>query len=168
LLVVAVGVAVYFVLPRRPLPARGALLEGFAGWLLVLAIAQWLGVLGLAGELLRQIPFYQRYGGIAEMPTATIVEAIGHLALLVFVLVAALAMTRQSRLFPKLLRIELVLLVVLTVLSLLGATSETGAYVTEPKLWIAVALRLVVTGLFAALWFAYSLRSVRVRNTFVR
>ena len=110
-----------------------------------------LAVLVLAGDLLR--------GG------ATLVEAIGHLALLGFVLATALAMMRRHRLFPALLRIELVLLVVLP--TLFWATPETGSYVTEPKLWIAAALRFVATGLFAAAWFIYSLRSVRVRHTFV-
>ncbi len=45
---------------------------------------------------------------------------------------------------------------------------ETGSYVTAPKLWIAIALRIAVIGLFAAALFVYSLRSERMRNTFVR
>jgi len=172
LLAVAVGAVVYLVARRwmnnRPAAPAGAPIEGFAGWLLFLAIAQWFAVLSVAGELLRQIPLYQRYGDVPETRTATIVEAVGHLAVLAFVLWAAIAMARRSRLFPGLLRIELVLLVILPVLNLFWVTSETGTYVTEPKLWIAVALRFVVTGLFATAWFVYSLRSVRVRNTFVR
>ncbi len=130
LLAVAVGVAVYLAATgsaRRSAVPAGAPLKGFAGWLLVLAIVQWLAVLVLAGDLLR--------GG------ATLVEAIGHLALLGFVLATALAMMRRHRLFPALLRIELVLLVVLP--TLFWATPETGSYVTEPKLWIAAALRFV-------------------------
>jgi hypothetical protein len=45
---------------------------------------------------------------------------------------------------------------------------ENGAYVTEPKLWIAFAVRLAATSMFAAAWYLYSQHSLRMRTTFVR
>jgi hypothetical protein len=172
LLAVVLGLAVYAVgqrlLRHRPLAAAGAPVEGFAGWLLVLAIGQWLAVLSLFGEALRLMSLYERYLVLREMRTAMIVNLAGHLALLVFVLSAAVLMMRKSRLYPRLLRIELMLLVVLPALSIVWETEETGTYVTGPKVWIAVALRFVATGVFASLWFIYSQHSLRVRNTFVR
>lgn len=172
LLAVAVWAAAYFAMRywqrHRPPWAPGAAFEGFAGALLLLAIAQWLGALWVAGDFLRQLPLYRDSLDAPQAHVAAIAEAVGHLALLAFVLWAAILMTRKSRLFPALLRIELVLLAALPVHHLFLGTSGAGSYVTEPKLWLAVALRLAVIGLFAAVCFVYSLRSTRVRDTFVR
>jgi hypothetical protein len=172
LLAVAVGLAVYamghrLMRDRSPV-AAGARVEGFAGWLLVLAVGQWLAALSLFGNVLRHMPLYQSYLAMPETRTAAIVEVAGHLALLAFVLWAAMLMTRKSRLYPRLLRLELVMLVVLPAFNIAWVTEETGTYVTGPKLWIAVTLRFVATGIFAALWFIYSQHSLRVRDTFVR
>ena len=66
------------------------------------------------------------------------------------------------------LRLELVLLVLWPPIDALWSSDESGAYVTEPKLWIAFAVRLAATGMFAAAWYLYSEHSRRVRATFVR
>jgi len=168
LLALAIGGAIYLVVRRSLAPASGAPPEGFGGMLLYLAIVQWLGVVIVAARLLWRMPPWEDYVEAPQVHASSIAEVIGHLAALVFVLWAALSMTRRRRLFPVLLRIELALLAVLPVVELFFAPAETDSYVTAPKLWIAIALRIVATGLFAAALFVYSLRSERVRNTFVR
>jgi hypothetical protein len=88
--------------------------------------------------------------------------------MLVLTLAAAILMMRRSRFYPALLRLELVLLVVLPMLGSLWPMGASGSsYVTEPKLWLAVMVRFTATAIFAALWYVYSQRSLRVRNTFV-
>lgn len=169
---VAVGLAAYaaaqrFVRHQSP-SAAGTPVEGFAGWLLVLAIGQWFAVLSLFGEMARQVPLYRRYLALPETHTVVIAEIVVPLAVIAFVLWAAVMMMRKSRLYPSLLRIELVLLVILPALSAVWVTAETTSYVTGPKLWIAVTLQFAVTGVFAALWFVYSQHSMRMRTTFVR
>jgi hypothetical protein len=168
LLAVAIGGAIYLVVRRWLAPASGAPSEGFGGMLLYLAIVQWLAVVIVAARLLWRMPPWQDYVDAPQAHASGIAEAIGHLAALVFVLWAAVSMARRRRLFPVLLRIELALLAVLPVIELFFGSTETDTYVTAPKLWIAIALRIVATGLFAAALFVYSLRSERVRNTFVR
>ena len=168
LLALAIGGAIYLVLRRSLAPASGAPPEGFGGMLLYLAIVQWLGVVIVAARLLWRMPPWQDYVDAPQAHASSIAETIGHLAALAFVLWAAVSMARRRRLFPILLRIELALLAVLPVMELFFAPTETDSYVTAPKLWIAIALRIVATGLFAAALFVYSLRSERVRNTFVR
>jgi hypothetical protein len=168
LLALAIGGAIYLVVRRGLAPASGAPPEGFGGMLLYLAIVQWLAVVIVAARLLWRMPPWQDYVEAPQVHASGIAEVIGHLAALVFVSWTAVSMTRRRRLFPLLLRIELVLLAVLPVVELFFAPAETDTYVTAPKLWIAIALRIVTTGLFAAALFVYSLRSERVRNTFVR
>jgi hypothetical protein len=172
LVAVAVGVAIYSIgqrlVVRRSPPANGARLEGFAGWLLVLAIGQWLAVLGLFAEILRRLPFYHRSLEMPETRTIVVAQIVVHLAMLAFVLGAALLMTRKRRLYPPLLRIELVLLVLLPALNGIWASEETATFVTGPKHWIAIALRFAVGGIVAALLFLYAQHSLRLRNTFVR
>ena len=146
---------------RVPLRATGPR-EGFAGWLLLLAAGQWLTVLLLLAALIRRMPL------MADADHPQQLRLFGHLLLLALALSSAILMTRKSRLYPRLLRLELVLLVVVPPIDALWLTEENGAYVTEPKLWIAFAVRLAATGMFAAAWYLYSEHSRRVRATFVR
>ena len=171
MLAIAVGLAVYAVARRvmqqRPPPAATAV-EGFWGWLLLLAIGQWLAVLHLLAEILRRLPLYQRAWETSGQRAEALGEIVGRLAILAFVTAAAVLMTRKSRLYPRLLRIELVGMVVLPALGGLWLIEESGTYVTEPKLWLAVTVRFVATAAVAAAWYVYSQHSLRMRHTFVR
>ncbi|MFZ5782721.1 MAG: hypothetical protein ACOY4R_21170 [Pseudomonadota bacterium] len=158
-----VGHGIAHILRRRgllPEPRAGAPVEGFGGWLLLLAGLQWLAVFGLLAWLSREMGALQRPGAAGTPALLT-----GYFAILAFVTWTAVAMMRRRRLFLVLLRIELVLLVVLSTmdLSIFGSS-----YVTEPKAWLAVLARFALASGIAALGFAYSAASVRVRNTFVR
>ena len=170
LLAIAVGLAAYAIarrLARYRVPPASAPV-GFGGWLMLLAIGQWLAVMHLLSEILRRLPLYQRAWQTPESHGEVLGEIAARAALLGFVLYAAIMMMRRSRLYPRLLRLELVLLVVLPALAGHWLIEDSGAYVTEPKLWLAVTVRFVATAVFAALWYVYSQHSLRMRNTFVR
>jgi hypothetical protein len=135
---------------------------GLAGWLLVLSASQWLAVLLVLGSLVRRMAWTPDASEFMQL------RLFGYLLLLAFVTWAAILMMRKSRLYPRLLRIELALLVVLPPIDALWLADENGTYVTEPKLWIAFAVRLAATSMFAAAWYLYSQHSLRMRSTFVR
>src|ERR1700741_4074869 len=119
LLAIAFGLAAYAIaqrLARYRSPASAAV-QGFGGWLLVLAIGQWLAAMHLLSEILRRLPLYERAWQMPESRAEALGEIAARVALLAFVLCAAIMMTRRSRLYPRLLRLELVLLVVLPALS---------------------------------------------------
>jgi hypothetical protein len=148
---------------RHRLPLRSAPPEGFAGWLLVLAAGQWLAVLLLLGAFARRLP-----RTLETSSVATQLRLLVDLVLLAFVAWAAIVMSRRSRLYPRLLRVELAALAMLPPLDAVWMAEEGGAYVTEPKLWIAFAVRLAATSMVAAAWYLYSQHSLRMRATFVR
>jgi len=170
LLAIAAGLAVYVIahrLARGRAPSAATVPAGFGGWLMVLAIGQWLVVaLVLAGILIR-LPLYQRVLETPDLGAGALGAIIGRFALFAFVAWAALLMSRRSRFYPRVLRLELLGLVVLPALGL-WLVEEQGAYVTEPKLWLTIVVRFVATAVFAALWYVYSQHSLRMRNTFVR
>jgi hypothetical protein len=171
MLAIAVGLAVYAIaqrVMRQRQPPVATTVEGFWGWLLLLAIGQWLAVLYLLSEILRRLPLYQRAWETSGQRAEALGEIVGRLVILAFVTAAAVLMTRKSRLYPRLLRIELVGMVVLPALGGLWLIEESGTYVTEPKLWLAVTVRFVATAAVAAAWYVYSQHSLRMRNTFVR
>jgi len=165
-LAVMLALSVYVLghhLARHRVPSgSSATPEGFAGWLLAVAAGQWLAVLLLLAAFVRHVPW------TIDASAPMQLHLFGHLLLLVFATWAAILMMRKSRLYPTLLRLELVLLVVLPPIDALWMADENGAYVTEPKFWIAFAVRLAATSMFAAAWYLYSQHSVRVRTTFVR
>ena len=128
LLALAIGGAIYLVVRRWLAPTSGGPPAGFGGALLYVAIVQWLGVVIVAARLLWRMPPWEDYVEAPQVHASSIAEVIGHLAALVFVLWAALSMTRRRRLFPVLLRIELALLAVLPVVELFFAPAETDSY----------------------------------------
>ena len=140
---------------------------GFAGWLLALAIGQWLAVLSLLGDLLRHLPAHQQLWSTGA-PIAAVGDLAGRAALLALVLCAAILMQRRSRLYPRLLRLEMIVLVLRPVLAGLLLVEDTDLFETRPKLWIGFALQFAATGLLAAAGYLYAQHSARVRATFVR
>ena len=170
LLAIAAGLAVYVIahrLARGRGPSAAATPAGFGGWLMVLAIGQWLAVALLLFGIVLRLPLYQHALETPDLGAGALAAIAGRLALFAFVAWAALMMSFRSRLYPHLLRLELLGLVVLPALGL-WLMEEERAYVTEPKLWLTIVVRFVATAVFAALWYVYSQHSLRMRNTFVR
>lgn len=168
LVAVAAGLVVYAAGHRLLRGARASPPPpgGFVGWLLVVAIGQWLAVLALLGDLLRHLPL-QRQLWESGAAVAALGDLAGRSALLVFVLSAAILMQRRSRLYPRLLRIESIVLVLRPLLAGLVLVDETSLFQTQPKLWIGFAIEFVATGALAAAGYLYAQHSARLRATFV-
>lgn len=166
--VVLVVVAVVYLNERRIRGARrrGEALEGFGGWLLLLAIGQWLMLAGLVCAL----PFMV-LGGLTwlenDSPAIGLAQSPFVAAAAAFALYVNVTMTRKRRAFPRLFRVQIVLSIVLPLVLILieaAMASPTAA----PVQWKSEIAGMVMPAIIAAVWFLYSLRSVRVRNTFVR
>ena len=149
-------------------PTSCVTLEGFRGWLLLVAAIQCLAVVGAGGELVRVGLSVHESREVMELRALAVVAIVTQLAAFAFVSWTTVLMVRKRRLFPAALRLELVLLVVLPVLNLLVASLLTGTPVPTMYPWAVVAAWCVISTAFALPWFLYSLRSFRVRNTFVR
>lgn len=166
--VIAIAVAAVWLNERRIRRARrtGTALQGFGGWLLLLAIVQWLilasWISALAFMVLDGMTWLQRDDSSIGLAQSPLVAAGAVLALCVNVM-----MTLKRRAFPRLLRLQIVADTVLWVV--LAAMEVVLSQPPKPPVpWMEELANLVVPTISATLWFLYSLRSVRVRNTFVR
>jgi hypothetical protein len=140
--------------------------EGFGGWLLLVAIGQWLGVLGGLGQFLLELPDYaSRWGDLATR-RGVVGEAGLEIALLAMMLYTAVVMNLKRRTFPTLFRIQLALVVVVPLLSTWWTSTSTGTPI-EGLEFSGTAVQAVVGVIGASLSILYSLRSERVRNTFI-
>lgn len=166
--VILIVVAAVYLNERRIRGARqrSETLEGFGGWLLLLAILEWVVLAGWVSAL----PF-MLFGGLTwlenEAPAIGLAQSAVVAVAAAFALYVNVTMTRKRLIFPRLFRAQLVLNMVLQlVLVLIEATmsSSTAAAVQ----WKSEIAGMVMPAIGSALWFVYSLRSVRVRNTFVR
>jgi hypothetical protein len=174
LVALAVGLLAWFVAHRFRLNERwkgptGAS-QGSDRWLLFLMVLQWLAVLHALGDVVDSLgpqrlasaassgPY--RYGGY-------IASIVALAALFIFVLWSAIMMHRKSRLFPKLFRIEMALLLFAPILIALWVTWETEHGTVSPLVSVLFWVRVAVFAPAAGIGYVYSLRSVRFRNTFV-
>ena len=140
--------------------------EGFGGWLLLIAIGQWLGVFWTLAQLLLELPGYAGQLSDPSMRRAVIGEAGLDIALLAFMLYTTVMMSMKRREFPTLFRIQLALFVVVPLLSTWWTSTSTGKPLEGPE-FTSTAVSAVVGVIGASLSILYSLRSARVRNTFV-
>jgi hypothetical protein len=139
--------------------------RGFRGWLLVLAIVQWIILLRTVGDIVTGLPDYDEHWSNSVARHGIVVEAGITVGAFLFFAYATVMMTLKRRIFPALFRIELVLLVLLPWLSAILVTLVMGTALNDVPLDNAVA-QSVVTILGAVIWFLYSLQSTRMRNTF--
>ena len=81
-------------------------------------------------------------------------------------LYTTIIMSMKRREFPTLFRIELALFVIVPLLSIWWVSSSTGTAVDKVS-FAGIAAEAVVGTIGASISILYSLRSVRVRNTFI-
>jgi len=86
--------------------------------------------------------------------------------LLAFILYTAIIMNMKRREFPTLFRIEVALFVVVPLLSIWWVARSTGTVVDQAS-FTGVAVQAIAATIGASLSILYSLRSARVRNTFI-
>ncbi len=140
--------------------------EGFGGWLLLIAIGQWLGFLGQLVEFIWALPTWVGQWSDPVLHRATMGEAGLSFGLLAFMLYTAIIMNMKRRDFPTLFRIEAALLVVVPLLSIWWGARSTGTVVDQAS-FAGIATQAVAATIGASLSILYSLRSARVRNTFI-
>ena len=140
--------------------------EGFGGWLLLVAIGQWLGVLWGFADLAASSPGWIAQWRDPALRFATAGEAGLALCLLAFVLYTAVVMNMKRREFPLLFRIEAALYVVVPLFSTWWVSSLAGTPVDRID-FAGIAIQAIAGTIGASITILYSLRSARVRNTFV-
>src|SRR5262249_50131320 len=91
-------------------------LEGFGGWLLLIAIGNWPGVLAPLGDFLMELPDYAAQWSDPAVRRGIVGEAVLDAGLFVFMLYTAIMMNMKRHEFPTLFRLQLALVVVLPVL----------------------------------------------------
>jgi hypothetical protein len=140
--------------------------EGFGGWLLLIAVGQWLGVFAGLVQFLLGLPDYASRWSDPLMRRGVMGEAGLEIALLAMMLYTAVMMSMKRREFPTLFRIQLALVVVVPLLSTWWTSTSAGTPI-EGLEFASTAVQAVVGVVGASLSILYSLRSERVRNTFV-
>ena len=140
--------------------------EGFGGWLLLVAIGQWLGFFGQLVEIIWALPTWVGQWSDPALHRATMGEAGLSVGLLAFMLYTAIMMNMKRREFPTLFRIEAALFVVAPLLSIWWVARSTGA-VVDMATFAGIAAQAIAGTIGASLSILYSLRSARVRNTFI-
>src|SRR5476649_766025 len=92
-------------------------LEGFGGWLLLIAIGQWFGFFSALVGFIWELPTYSEQWSDPAMWSTMIGKAGIELGLIAFMLYTTIVMSMKRREFPTLFRIELALFVVVPLLS---------------------------------------------------
>lgn len=141
-------------------------LEGFGGWLLLLAVMQWLNFLLWAIVTAAMAFDHQTWLGNQSRTLSLIHAPLAAMAT-AFTLYVNAAMMRRKKSFPPLFRIQLCINVLLPLL----LTVIEVMMPTDPDVrlaWASEVRAAIVPAVASVLWYVYSLKSVRVRNTFIR
>lgn len=136
-------------------------LTGIAGWLLVLAILQVASLLFHAIGLARLLPAVERL--FALHPIVVGYELIANLVTVTLLLYTTLLLFRRRQAFPFMLRVQLWTVAVLHLVDFAATRFLIGP---TRSIWFETG-EMVGHVTAAIVWSAYTLQSVRVRNTFV-
>lgn len=161
-----IGVPVFFAVRsarKRSRPPTD--LEGFGGWLMLLAIGQSLSPLRTLVDIARSVEDYQRLITLPNGALAVYGEVALNLAFLVLQLVVLVSMLRRSHRFPKLFICQWFAIPLLFILDTVWISRMLGIPINQlldGDTLISALISIITTGL----WAAYVYRSIRVRNTF--
>jgi hypothetical protein len=145
---------------------------GIGGWLLLVAVGQLLATFGLPISLAYQYLDPETLKLFGEFPWAMYGELALNVAIIVLALVTTLLLFRKSRHFPRVFILECAVGALLPALGLVwiavAFSSQLGRPIgdfleIEPREIYQFALGVIS----AVIWIAYTLRSKRVRNTFI-
>jgi hypothetical protein len=170
-----VGLLTWFVAHRLKLNERW---KGTTGaphrsdrWLLLMTVLQWLAVLHALGDVAGSLSPQRLASAAASGPYrygGYIASIVALVLLFVFVLWSAIMMHRRSRLFPRLFRIEMVLLLFVPILIALWFTWETERGKIPQMVSVLFWVRVAIFAPAAGIGYVYSLRSATFRDTFSR
>jgi hypothetical protein len=147
--------------------------RGIGGWLLIVAVGQVIGPLGLLVTLGQTFFDPDALKGFEQFPLASYGELAFHLALMLLAIPTAVMFFRKSRYFPRVFICQLVAAFVIPALSVVWTALTLSAQlggsvgeflVLEPQEKTQFMLTIVA----ALIWIPYTLKSRRVRNTFGR
>lgn len=140
-------------------------LKGIGGWLLLLAIGQVVSTILAPLLMLRNFSQYPGLWTLPELRAAIVVEIFISVFVTMYVLYTTSMMFQSRSAFPRLYRYEWVVVGLSPVLSLACFALVTGHF---PARGLLTPLTTSVSTLIAgAIWSLYTLKSVRVRNTFI-
>ncbi|WP_049735494.1 DUF2569 family protein [Rhizobium ecuadorense] len=162
------GVPIYFAVRsarRTTDPVNGP--SGFGGWLLLLAIAEVIGLLKILGAVAKSIENYAEYDGGGGGQLVFIGEAALNFALMAIQVVVIWFMFKKDRIFPKLFFYQWIAIPVALVLDIAFVSTVLGVGVNQ-LLTAEVVAPSVFSIIFTGLWVWYLSKSVRVRNTFIQ
>lgn len=164
-LLAAIGAAVWLnELRIRKARRSGVPLQGFGGWLLLLAVIVVVEFLGFASLLLMMLVEDETWMG-NHSPRVVQFQAPVIAATTCILLWLGILMFRKKQLFPRVFRIHLVVVWVMPVLMAVLEAASLGM----ARVPLSVGgVEIVGSTLGTVLWWACSVRSVRVRNTFTR
>jgi hypothetical protein len=140
--------------------------EGFGGWLLLVAIGQWLGLFRELVEFIWALPTWLGQWSDPALQRAMLGEVGLSLGLLAFMLYTTIMMSMKRHEFPTLFRIEAALYVIVPLLTTWWVSKSTGTPV-DKMTYAGIVAEAIAGTIGASLSILYSLRSARVRNTFV-
>jgi hypothetical protein len=145
---------------------------GIGGWLLLVAVGQLLATFGLPISLAYQYHDPQTLKLFGEFPWAMYGELALNVAIILLALVTTLLLFRKSRHFPRVFILECVVGALLPALGLVwiavAFSTQLGRPIgdfleVEPREIYQFALGVIS----AVIWITYTLKSKRVRNTFI-
>lgn len=162
-----IGVPVFFAVRSASKPTQGQGLVGFGGWLMLLAIGQALSPLRTLADLGNSVDGYQKLMTLPNGAMAVYGELALNLAFLVLQVVVLVSMLRRSHRFPQLFFWQWFAIPVVFLLDTVWISTVLGVPVNQVLAGDALVIPLA-SFVFTGIWAAYVYRSLRVRNTFTR
>ncbi|MBX5045362.1 DUF2569 family protein [Rhizobium lentis] len=160
------GVPIYFAVRtarRTTDPVNGP--SGFGGWLLLLAIAEVVGLLKTLGAVANSIETYAEYNS-AGSQVVILGEAALNFAFMALQVVVIWFMFKKDRIFPKLFFFQWVAIPATFALDVVFVSAVLRVSVSQ-LMTAEVVAPSVTAFIVAGLWVWYVSKSVRVRNTFI-
>ncbi|MBY5442305.1 DUF2569 family protein [Rhizobium leguminosarum] len=149
---------------RKADPVNGP--SGFGGWLLLLAIAEVLGLLRILAAVANSMKTYAENSSSGGSQLVLGGEAVLNLALVILQVVVVWFMFKKDRLFPRLFFYQWIAIPVAFVLDIALVSAVLGVGVNQ-LLTAEVVGPSVAAFIATGLWMWYVSKSVRVRNTFI-
>ena len=165
ILLLLIGVPVFFAVRSAGNPSNPAHLVGFGGWLMLLAISQVLSPLRVLVDLNNSVDGYRHGMILPNGPLAVYGEIAINLAFMALQLAVIVSMLRRSRRFPTLFLCQWLAIPVGLIMDV-ALISTVGGLSVSRLLAVDVLLEPMVWFVISGIWTAYVYRSVRVRNTF--
>ena len=139
--------------------------KGLGGWMILIVIGQVVSTILAPLLMLRNFSQYPALWTLPELRAAIVVEIFISVFVTMYTLYTTSMMFQSRSTFPKLYRYEWVVWGLSPVLNLACFALVTGHFpVSVLGKTLATSVSTLIAG---ALWSLYTLKSVRVRNTFI-